>query len=101
MKAHLFSGKQRNNTALTGAVIGLALSSMLLAMTGTLWLFASRDLAATATYTERISSIHNRVGVGPRKLHVTPQEAASPVTLSGRCPGVNLMTIAATDVLNP
>jgi Tfp pilus assembly protein PilW len=63
MRILLCRTRRTAGTTLDELMIGLVLSSLLLAMTGSLWVYGMRDLVATAHYTGRDVKSHNALHV--------------------------------------
>ncbi len=65
-----FSQLRRSSGAvLVEVMVGLVLSTLLLALTGSLWLVGSRDLAATGNYVAALDS-QSRQGLELRSRHL-------------------------------
>ena len=76
MRIRLYSEKRTGGTTLADLMIGLVLSSMLLAMTGSLGLYASRSLAAMGNYREQDAKRGNGLHLRSRNLRPAPQVTA-------------------------
>lgn len=95
MKSRLSWRNEGSEKPLVDVVVGLVLSSVLLALTGTLWLYGSRDLAATAHYGEVHATTYDTLGFKTQKLRPAPRVAgsqAAPSTL-----GPASITLVAAD----
>ncbi len=68
MKSYSSNGTRFPGTVLVDVLVGLALSSMLLALTGSLWLAGTRDLAATARHMELTTRSYRSLLVRPHSL---------------------------------
>ena len=73
MKIRLSRGKRSNGTVLVDVLVGLMLSSMLVAMTGSLWLVSSRSFAAMGNYAELDTKSCNALVSRSRSLRPAPQ----------------------------
>ena len=75
MRNRTSCGRRSGNTVLVEVLVGLVLSSMLVAMTGSLWLYGIRNFGAVANNTELEAKSRN--GLVFRSRNLRP---ASPVT---------------------
>lgn len=73
MKIRLSRGKRSSGTVLVDVLVGLLLSSMLVAMAGSLRLVGSRSLAAMGNYAELDTKSRNALVSRSRNLRPAPQ----------------------------
>src|SRR5512137_724984 len=78
MKSRLSLGRRSSGTVLVEVMVGLVLSSLLLAMAGSLWLAGSRNLVATRNYMELDARSHNALVSRSRNLRPAPQVTGFP-----------------------
>ena len=73
MRIRLSRGKRSSGTVLIDALVGLMLSSMLAAMTGSLCVVGSRSFAAMGNYAELDTKSRNALVSRSRNLRPAPQ----------------------------
>jgi Tfp pilus assembly protein PilW len=73
MKIRLSRAKRLSGRVLVEVMVGLVLSSMLVAMTGSLWLVGSRTFGAVGTYTELDARSPNALELRSRQLRPATQ----------------------------
>jgi Tfp pilus assembly protein PilW len=73
MKIRLSRGKRSSGTVLFDVLVGLMLSSMLVAMTSSLWLVGSRSFAVMTNYAELDAKSRNALVSRSRNLRLAPQ----------------------------
>ena len=95
MKSRLSWRNEGSEKPLVDVVVGLVLSSVLLALTGMLWLYGSRDLAATAHYGKVHATTYDTLGFKTRKLPPAPRVAGSQCAASTLGPAS--ITLVAAD----
>ena len=84
---------------LVDVMIGLVLSSMLLAMTGSLWLYGIRNFGAVANYTELEAKSRN--GLNLRSRNLRPASQVQGFQRSGSTQWLRLTNaVAGTQILH-
>jgi len=78
MKVRASQGKRSSGTVLVDMLVGLMLSSMLVAMTGWLCLFGSRNFGAMGNYTELVGKSRNGLELRSRDLRPASQLTGLP-----------------------
>jgi len=77
MKIRLSRGKRSSGAVLIEVMLGLVLSSMLLAMTGSLWLFGSRNFVAVGNHAELDAKSRSAFELRSRTLRPASQVTGS------------------------
>jgi len=96
MRNQLCRNSRAGGTTLVELMIGLVLSSMLLAMTGSLWLCGSRSLAAMGNYAERDARSRNALHLRSRDLRPATQATAFQNSRDTKCFGVTNAAMGKT-----
>jgi Tfp pilus assembly protein PilW len=86
MRIQLCREKRAGGTRLVDLMIGIVLSSMLLAMTGRLGLYCSQSLAAAGNCAEQDAK--SRKGLHLRTRHLRPATPATGLQNSGNAKGL-------------
>ncbi len=89
MKISFSQLRRSSGEVLVEVMVGLVLSTLLLALTGSLWLVGSRDLAATGNYVAALES-QSRQGIELRSRHL---RLAGPETGARRSDGARSLRV--------
>ena len=96
MTNRLSKKRQTAGTTLIELMIGIVLSTMLLAMTGSLWLYGSRSLKAMGNYAERNAKSHNALHLTSRDLYPATQASGFQNVRNTKWPGVTKAVVGKT-----
>ena len=96
MRNQLCRNRRAGGTTLVELMIGLVLSSMLLAMTGSLWAYGIRSLVATRNYAERDARSRNTFHLRSRDLRPATQATAFQNSRDTKCFGVTHAAMGKT-----
>jgi Tfp pilus assembly protein PilW len=98
MKNRLSRGQQSSRRVLVEVMVGLVLSTMLVAMTGSLWLYGIRNFGAVANYTELEAKSRN--GLDFRSRNLRPASSVTGFQNSGSTEWVRLTNaVAGTQIV--